>query len=233
MALMTKYPLDYRPNGDTIDDFARKYMQEMDAIYSVLNAIIGHGVVPDMEIVAGQIKVENGKLYVRNADNTEWKLFGDSEKNLNEVVAVINPDTGTILLRATFNNPNDGLLPGMFVNAQIVQGILPNAFLVPQAALSRTPTGQAMAMLVNAKGQVESRQVTTSGTQGQNWIVTEGLKPGDKIIVDGIANVKPEQKVVAKPYQPKGAAPQSMAPKSAQPEKQADVKPEQKSTSNA
>ena len=118
MALTTKYPLDYRPNGDTIDDFARKYMQEIDAIYNVLNAIIGHGVVPDMEIVAGQIKVEHGKLYVRNANNTEWKLFGDSEKNLNEVVAVINPETGTIDIPTT---GNAGKIAGIFIETVDVQ----------------------------------------------------------------------------------------------------------------
>lgn len=161
-----------------------------------------------------KLKLEDGSYYP-----IEGKLAFSN--------ASVNPDTGTILLRATFENPNEELLPGMFVNAQIVQGIIPNAFLIPQQALSRTPTGQATAMLVNSKGEVESRMVTTAGTQGQDWIVTEGLKAGDKVIVDGIAKVKPEQKVVAKPYQPQGAAPQG-----AQPEKPA-AKPEQKTTSQA
>jgi len=84
-----------------------------------------------------------------------------------------------------------------------------------------------MAMLVNAKGQVESRPITTAGTQGQNWIVTQGLNTGDKVIVDGIAKVRPEQQVVAKPYQPQAAPSQG-----AQPAKQAEAKPEQKATSN-
>lgn len=78
----------------------------------------------------------------------------------------------------------------MFATAQIVQGEIPNAFLIPQAALTRTPTGQAMAMLVGADNKVTPRPVTTVGTQGSNWIVTEGLNPGDKVIVDGIAKVK-------------------------------------------
>ncbi len=124
----------------------------------------------------------------------------------------------------------------MFATAQIVQGVIPNAILIPQAAISRTPTGQAMAMIVNAKGIVEPRPVTTVGTQGSNWIVTEGLQTGDKVIVDGIAKVKPEQQVVAKPYQPQGAAPQA-AP--AAPAKSGDAKPaseaqatEPKATSN-
>ena len=63
-----------------------------------------------------------------------------------------------------------------------------------------------MAMLVGADNKVTPRPVTTVGTQGSNWIVTEGLNPGDKVIVDGIAKVKPEQQVVPKPYQPQAAA---------------------------
>jgi membrane fusion protein, multidrug efflux system len=180
---------------------------------------ISEGKVSDANNPVVKLKLEDGSYYP-----VEGRLAFSN--------ASVNPDTGTILLRATFNNPNDGLLPGMFVNAQIVQGIIPNAFLIPQAALTRTPTGQAMAMLVNAKGQVESRPVTTSGSQGQNWIVTEGLKTGDKVIVDGIAKVKPEQKVVAKPYQPQAAAPQGAAPQNAQPVKKAEVTQEQKATSN-
>ncbi|MFI7826792.1 HlyD family secretion protein, partial [Acinetobacter baumannii] len=84
-------------------------------------------------------------------------------------------------------------LPGMYTTAQIVQGVVPNAYLIPQAAITRLPTGQAVAMLVNAKGVVESRPVETSGVQGQNWIVTNGLKAGDKVIVDGVAKVKEGQ----------------------------------------
>ena len=91
-----------------------------------------------------------------------------------------------------------------------------------------------MAMLVNAKGQVEARPVTTAGIQGKNWIVTQGLNTGDKVIVDGIAKVKPEQKVVTKPYQPQPeaqpgqpAAPQPAAAQSAE----ANKATEQKATS--
>src|SRR5690606_39391197 len=113
--------------------------------------------------------------------------------------ANLQPEAGTVTLRAVSPNKNHLLLPGMFATAQIVQGEVPNAFLIPQAALTRTPTGQAIAMLLGADGKVAPRPVTTTGSQGNNWIVTEGLNPGDKVIVDGIAKVKPEQQVVAKP----------------------------------
>ena len=92
-------------------------------------------------------------------------------------------------------------------------------------------------MLVGADNKVTPRPVTTVGSQGSNWIVTEGLNPGDKVIVDGIAKVKPEQQVVPKPYQPQAAAPQGAAPQQpATSEKKADdtkEKPEQKPAANA
>ena len=166
-----------------------------------------------------KLKLEDGSYY-----SVEGRLaFSD---------ASVNPDTGTITLRAVFSNPNHLLLPGMFATAQIVQAVIPNAILIPQIAITRTPTGQAMAMIVNAKGAVEPRPVTTSGVQGKDWVVTAGLNVGDKVIVDGIAKVKPEQQVVAKPYQPQVATPQGAQPPAAKPAESATPKTEQKSTSN-
>ena len=78
----------------------------------------------------------------------------------------------------------------MYTTAQIVQGVVPNAYLIPQAAITRLPTGQAVAMLVNAKGVVESRPVETSGVQGQNWIVTNGLKPAIKSLLMVLPKLK-------------------------------------------
>ncbi|HEX5381470.1 MAG TPA: efflux transporter periplasmic adaptor subunit, partial [Acinetobacter sp.] len=99
----------------------------------------------------------------------------------------------------------------------------------------RTPTGQAMAMIVDAKGAIESRPVTTVGVQGQNWIVTEGIKTGEKVVVDGVAKVKAGQTVSAKPYQPQTEASKASAPASAgKPQaKQAESNTEQKATSHA
>ncbi|KAF1011275.1 MAG: Multidrug resistance protein MexA [Acinetobacter bereziniae] len=172
----------------------------------------------------------NTKVRLKLEDGSYYGVEG----NLAFSDASVDPSTGSVTLRAVFANPNHLLLPGMFANAQIVQGVIPNAYLVPQAAITRTPTGQAIAMLVNAKGVVESRPVTTVGVQGKDWIVTQGLNTGDKVIVDGIAKVKPEQAVVANPYQPQAAAPQAGAKpgRAAQPVQQ-NKSSEQKATSNA
>ncbi len=201
-------------------------IQQLDPIYVDISQSSAELLRLRQQLSQGSIdRSNNTKVRLKLEDGSFYAVEG----NLAFSDASVNPETGSITLRAVFSNPNHLLLPGMFSNAQIVQGVIPNAYLIPQVAITRTPTGQAMAMLVNAKGQVEARPVTTTGAQGQNWIVTQGLQTGDKVIVDGIAKVKPEQPVVAKPYQAKPDAAQ--APAAAQPAQQ-NKTTEQKATSN-
>ena len=188
-------------------------IQRLDPIYVDINQ-------SSAELLRLRQQLSKGDLNSSNNTKVKLKLEDGSyypvEGQLAFSDASVNPDTGTVTLRAVFPNPNYLLLPGMFTTAQIVQAVIPNAYLVPQAALTRTPTGQAMAMLVNAEGKVVARPVQATTTQGTNWIVTDGLNPGDKVIVDGIAKVKPDQQVVVKPYQPTAPAPAaSGAPQSA------------------
>ncbi|UUS61557.1 MULTISPECIES: efflux RND transporter periplasmic adaptor subunit [Acinetobacter] len=210
-------------------------IQRLDPMYVDINQSSAELLRLRQQLSKGNLDSSNNtKVKLRLEDGSEYPIEG----RLAFSDASVNPDTGTVTLRAVFSNPNHLLLPGMFANARIVQGVIPNAYLIPQAAITRTPTGQAMAMIVNAKGAVESRPVTTVGTQGSNWIVTQGLNTGDKVIVDGIAKVKPEQQVVAKPYQPQAAAPQGAQQPAAAKEQgkateQAAPKTEQKATSNA
>ena len=203
-------------------------IQRLDPIYVDINQ-------SSSELLRLRQQLSKGSLDSSNNTRVKLKLEDGSDYPIEGRLAFsdasVNPDTGTVTIRAVFPNPNHLLLPGMFANAQIVQGVIPNAMLVPQIAVTRTPTGQAMAMIVNDKGVVEARQITTVGIQGQDWIVTEGLKTGEKVIVDGIAKVKAEQKVVAKPYQPKAAAPQ--APTTDAKKTEGSAKTEQKATSNA
>ncbi|RFS36129.1 efflux RND transporter periplasmic adaptor subunit [Acinetobacter cumulans] len=203
-------------------------IQRLDPIYVDINQSSAELLRLRQQLSKGSLDSSNNtKVKLTLEDGSEYSQEG----RLAFSDASVNPDTGTVTLRAVFPNPNHLLLPGMFANAKIVQGVIPNAYLVPQIAITRTPTGQAIAMIVNAKGAVESRPVTTAGVHGKDWIITEGLTTGDKVIVDGIAKVKPEQQVVAKPYQPQAAAPQG-AQGQAKPASEAAAKPEQKATSN-
>ena len=209
-------------------------IQQLDPIYVDISQSSAELLRLRQQLSQGSIdRSNNTKVRLKLEDGSYYPVEG----NLAFSDASVNPETGSVTLRAVFSNPNHLLLPGMFANAQIVQGVIPNAYLVPQAAITRTPTGQAIAMIVNAKGLVESRPITTSGVQGKDWIVTQGLNTGDKVIVDGIAKVKPEQEVVAKPYQPQAETKQGQAaPKpatAAQPAAQQEKNSEQKSTSHA
>ncbi|WP_443026012.1 efflux RND transporter periplasmic adaptor subunit [Sphingomonas sp. PB2P19] len=125
----------------------------------------------------------------------------------------VDSTTGAVTLRASFPNPNGLLLPGMYVRAKLVQGTQANAILVPQRAVSRDERGNPTVMVVGADNKVAPRTLVTTQTQGDNWIVTSGVKPGDKIIVEGGMLLRPGMTVKATPWNPNakpaaaGAAP--------------------------
>jgi membrane fusion protein (multidrug efflux system) len=103
----------------------------------------------------------------------------------------VDQQTGSVTLRATFANPDGFLLPGMFVRARLVEGIRRNAILAPQQGITRDPRGRATALVVDAKNKVEQRNVTTDRAIGDKWVVTDGLKSGDRLIVEGLMNLQP------------------------------------------
>ncbi len=103
----------------------------------------------------------------------------------------VDPGTGMVTLRAVFPNEQGQLLPGMFVRARLHHGTNDNALLVPQQAISRTPKGDATVMLVSSDNTVEVRPVTLGASYGQNWLVTDGLTAGERVIVAGLQKVRP------------------------------------------
>lgn len=185
-------------------------IQRLDPIYVDINQ-------SSSELLRLRQQLSKGNLDSSNDTKVRLKLEDGSyypvEGRLAFSDVSVDENTGTITLRAVFPNENNLLLPGMFVNAEIIQSVIPNAYIIPQVAVTRTPTGQAMVMVVDAEGKAISKPVTTAGSQGSNWIISEGLQPGDKVIVDGLAKVQPNAKVTVKPYQPKPAttAPTNLA----------------------
>jgi membrane fusion protein, multidrug efflux system len=113
--------------------------------------------------------------------------------------ATVDPATGTVTLRARFPNPQGLLLPGMFVRTQFAQSSDPDAFLIPQVAVTRDPQGNAQVYVLGADNKAMARNITTSRTDGANWVVTGGLKRGDKVITEGIGKLKAGQAVKAVP----------------------------------
>jgi membrane fusion protein (multidrug efflux system) len=120
--------------------------------------------------------------------------------------AIVDPDTGNVTLRAIFPNPEKELLPGMYVRALLEEGVVDNAILVPQQGVTRDPRGTAMAMVVNGEGVVEPRMLEVDRTIGDQWLVTSGIEPGAKVIVEGLQKVRPGAKAAPVPFDPdKGA----------------------------
>ncbi|MGB7389210.1 MAG: efflux RND transporter periplasmic adaptor subunit [Pseudomonas neustonica] len=111
----------------------------------------------------------------------------------------VDSSTGSVTLRAVFPNPDEMLLPGMFVHAKLVEGAKSNAILAPQQGITRTPRGTATALVVNAENKVEKREVETERTVGNRWLINSGLNDGDRLITEGLQFVKPGAEVSVAP----------------------------------
>ena len=103
----------------------------------------------------------------------------------------VEESTGSVTLRALFPNPDNDLLPGMFVRARLPQGERDDAILVPQKGVARDPSGQATAMVIGEDNKVEQRQVTPERTVGNRWLISDGLQAGDRLIVEGLQKIRP------------------------------------------
>lgn len=129
-------------------------------------------------------------------DGTAYPLPGTLK--FSEVT--VDQSTGSITLRAVFPNPNQALLPGMFVRAILEEGVNEQAILVPQRGVTRNPAGNAMVMVVGSEGKVEPRVIKVVRTIGDNWLVSEGLKAGDRVILEGLQKARPGTPVKAVPF---------------------------------
>ena len=133
----------------------------------------------------GGVAPATAQVRLQLPDGSDYGYTGSVE--FSEVI--VNPDTGAVTLRARFPNSQNILLPGMFVKARFAQAIDTSAFLVPQAAISRDPKGNATLWVVGPGNKAVQRTVVTGQTQGTFWVVTQGLAPGEKVITQGTANL--------------------------------------------
>ncbi|WP_346832424.1 efflux RND transporter periplasmic adaptor subunit [Pseudomonas abietaniphila] len=107
----------------------------------------------------------------------------------------VDETTGSVTLRAVFQNPDHTLLPGMFVHARLQAGVAANAILVPQQGITRDLKGTPTALIVNQDNKVESRTLVANRTIGSDWLVEKGLNAGDRVITEGLQYVKPGAQV--------------------------------------
>ena len=149
---------------------------------------------------AGQID-RNGPLTARVTlklnDGNAYPLDG----KLQFTDVTVDPTTGTVRLRALFPNPDNILLPGLYVRATIIEGVDPNGILAPQQGVGHDQKGQPTALVIDDKNIARLRVLTTGRTVGSDWQVLSGLKAGDRMIVDGLQKVQPDMPVTPVPAQ--------------------------------
>lgn len=182
-------------------------VQQLDPIYVDLTQ-------SSAELLRMRRDLESGKLQRTRGDTVpvqlvleDGSLYG-AEGKLAFSEVTVDEGTGSVTLRAVFPNPKGELLPGMYVRARLTQGMQNEAILVPHAAVSRDPRGNATVMVVNGENKVEPRIVKAEQSLGDKWVVTEGLAAGDRVIVEGLQKAKPGSPVQA---QEAGATPTAPA----------------------
>ena len=189
-ALVSATQADPMTTIQRLDPIYVDIQQSSADLLALRRQLAGSGATPSAATV--RLKLEDGSDY----GTTGQLQFSE---------AMVDPATGTVTLRARFPNPQGILLPGMYVRASLSQITRQNAMLVPQAGLSRNPKGEATVILVGKGNKAELRQVTADRTVGDKWLVTTGLKPGDKVIVEGLGKIRPDQPI--RPV-PAGSPPQ-------------------------
>ncbi|MBU1620714.1 MAG: efflux RND transporter periplasmic adaptor subunit [Gammaproteobacteria bacterium] len=133
-----------------------------------------------------ELKMEDGSVYPHKG-------------TLQFSEVTVDPGTGSVTLRAKFPNPEQLLLPGMYVRAEVVEGVKARAILAPQRGISRNSKGEATAMVVSKEGKVEARILQANRTIGSNWLVSSGLNEGDQLIIEGLQKIRPGAPVQAVP----------------------------------
>ncbi len=188
-------------------------IQQLDPMYVEVNQASTEWLALKAQIDAGTLRadrtrsaariwLENGAAYPQPA------VFQFADVS-------VDPGTGNFLLRARVPNPQLVLLPGMYVRAELSEGTLQDALLVPQRGITRDPKGTASALIVGNDGKVAAREVRVTRTVGEDWLVASGLNAGERVIIEGVQKVQPGMAVKAfeAAPEPPPAAPPAPTPR--------------------
>lgn len=184
-------------------------VQQLDPVYVDLTQSSGELLRLRKEVAAGRLETADGTPVTLLLEDGS-RYAHDGKLTFSDVS--VDPSTGTFGLRVLVPNPDNVLLPGMYVRARIGNGVREQGLLVPQQGVARDPKGNATAMVVGKDGKVEARVVKVSQTVGDRWLVEEGLGAGDRVIVEGLQKVQPGAQVEATEAAPESAGPGAATP---------------------
>jgi membrane fusion protein (multidrug efflux system) len=190
-------------------------IQQLDPIYVDVTQSSANLLRLRQSLAAGRLKgngAQQARVKLLLEDGTTYPLEG----TLKFSDVTVDPTTGSFILRTVFPNPQHLLLPGMYVRAIVQEGLVDQAILVPQQSVSRDPKGNPVALIVDGSDKVAQRTITIDRAIGDKWLVSEGLKPGDRLVVEGIQKARPGTSVKAVPFNA-GGKENADAVKTAQP----------------
>jgi membrane fusion protein (multidrug efflux system) len=191
-------------------------IQQIDPMYVDLQQSSSEGLALRREIAAGRVRMEGtdaAKVSLQLEDGSTYSRSG----TLAFSGVTVDQATGSVTLRARFPNPDKLLLPGMFVRASVSQGVRQGVMRVPATAVTRTPQGTATVMIVGQDNKVALRTVRTGALVDGFWLVDDGLKAGERVIVSGVQKLRPGTvvKVAAAPAAPAATPTAATAPAAA------------------
>ncbi|WP_184006450.1 MULTISPECIES: efflux RND transporter periplasmic adaptor subunit [unclassified Paraburkholderia] len=190
-------------------------VQQLDPVYVDLTQSSLDGLKLRREVQEGRLKTTGPGAAQVTLVLEDGRIYSEKGK-LQFTDVTVDQGTGSVTVRAIFKNPNHVLLPGMFVRAKIDEGVNQNALIVPQVGVTHDQKGQPTALVVGNDNKVELRQLVTSGTFGSYWVVSDGLKPGDRVVVQGTDKARPGQQVKPVPAQLPGTPASDAAANGAQ-----------------
>jgi membrane fusion protein (multidrug efflux system) len=181
-------------------------IQQIDPIYVDLSQASVQGLRLRRDIATGKAQVagrQRAKVTVLLEDGSQYPVPG----TVQFTDITVDPNTGSVTVRAIVPNPQHLLLPGMFVRGRVEEGLDEDVLLVPQAGVTHDPQGQATALLVGPDNRVVQRTIQAARTFGPDWVVTGGLKEGERVIVSGVQKTRPGSPVRVTEQLPTSANP--------------------------
>jgi membrane fusion protein (multidrug efflux system) len=175
-------------------------IQQMDPIYVDVTESSANLLRLKQNLASGRLKgngPQQARVKLLLEDGSPYPLEGA----LKFSDVTVDPSTGSFILRTLFPNPRHMLLPGMYVRAIVQEGVVEQAILVPQQSVSRDPKGNPVSLVVDGSEKVAQRKVAIDRAVGDKWLISDGLKPGDRLIVEGIQKVRPGASVKVVPLE--------------------------------